>query len=124
MKAFYINSEGKVMFIPECPMEPNWGECANDNAMPNYYKALQSAKDSAIECADQMQAKKIIGDNLHINSAPTGYEPQTECLYPFPSDQYEVEVRAQVCEGCPYNCHPCPEGCSKKVAVITPSKER
>lgn len=125
MKALYINKEGVVRYIPECPEEPRFrglGDAAFSEHRWNIYKqALQAAKDSSIEVADQAQARELIcydlygGPQVDIPWSVT-VKSHSDKLFDLP-EGYDVEVRAEWITG------DADHKTMQDVAVITPSKE-
>ena len=106
----YITPSGAVHFIAECPEEPkhsiiHYQQFANpvlerktDIAVCR--QALAAAKKNFIPFEDQEQAREIvIGDYLKRGDAPPfKYRGSLvirlgECVCPFPSDQYKVEIK-------------------------------
>lgn len=35
----------------------------------------------------------------------------------------QMKIDIEVCEDCPYNTHPCPEGCSKRAKLVAQNPE-
>ena len=98
----YITPEGSANVILDCPEEPKWHEIPatpdssdyeiRDEQRQEYEQALAEAKKNSIPFEDQAQIKAIIkamiGHDLDLMTIDTtGYE------YPFPSDQYKVEIK-------------------------------
>ena len=129
MKALYSNKEGKVQYIADCPEEPKpFPQTKGSNLstdMDRYYqsildypKALQAAKDSAVDCVDQ-EAWKFqlwcISSTL-LNTTPEEWVSKNlDTIQPFP-ENYDVEVKES---WGPFHEWTSPE----KVAVITKKAE-
>ena len=124
MKALYINKEGKVQYIADLPEEPKvcmafvinsclYTACACKPLQEAYEKALQAAKDSAVDCSDQKMARKIICDHYT-------YFVHKDTIHPFPEDNYSVEVVGMDETG---NSNCSDNNVVREVAVITPKKE-
>ena len=116
MKKLLVNKEGKVQYIVDYPERPDQPSLA-------YYQLIDKAKDSAVDCASQIDAENIIWTDYvshRPNDAWVGLISDT--IHPFPEDRYDVEVKEE-----PIPCPDGIDGCGvyhfKRVAVITPKKE-
>lgn len=128
MKAIYIDPQGIVKYIAELPERPDLGlviDATSANTIQgNYNKALQAAKDSAVEFQDQKQITSIL--RRYYSDGNLLWSPGLDALHPFPSDQYEVEVRDENPENQSFSHSGAYAAAMQayrgSVAVITPKK--
>jgi hypothetical protein len=119
MKAFYIDPNGVVKYIADCPKKPKFVDtmeyvenCLNDKAKREYQQQLQAAKDSAVEFAEYLSMHDLIA-SLYPKQAINSTILCAPGIYPIP-ERYEVEMR----KACNCGEHLCSH--FKQVAVITP----
>jgi hypothetical protein len=94
MKAIYINPEGTVCYIADCPEEPKFDIVPNadtsdyemaDEQREDYENSLAAAKASAVPFEDQEQAR-------HFTWQAAGLVKEDADTFPFPPG-YEVEIQ-------------------------------
>ena len=106
MKALYINKEGKVQYIADLPEEPKAICDQSKESYQNWYKALQDAKDSAIDCADQEAWKFQLWciSRILLNSTLEEWlSKNLDTIHPFPEGYEVTKEKWGVC------CSPMPE---------------
>jgi hypothetical protein len=91
MNALIVKEDG-LIYVNEVPEEPNWGDCADDNAMDNYYVALASVKESAILCIDQEQVKALVMRYSSMGMDKDGFYQPTVGIHPIPGLTFEVKT--------------------------------
>ena len=143
--ALYINKEGKIQYIADLPEEPKYCAdndthvilcnntfCRCEKQLDAYRKALQAAKDSAVDCADQDAGWKLIFPQPEMQAMYNfkfdpkeewvsyregnqswGRSAKSDTIHPFP-EKYEVEVKDYFTRD---------GDLDTTLAVITPKKE-
>lgn len=132
--SIYINPEGIVCYMPECPEEPEYKNLghyayaerrANINfqqAKEKYEEQLAAAKASAVRFEDEdwLLVTMLLWENDDENRLLSQWlSENSDTIHPFPSEKYSVEIK-----DVPIPCPDGREGCvvyhTRKVAVLSP----